>query len=89
MLFLGGGESDYIAPGHRERIKALFPAAHFARIPGAGHWLHAEKPREFEAAVRTWLDGRGSAVLVELFRHHVSHRERRDESRALRRSGSA
>ena len=58
VLFLGGGESDYIAPGHRERIKALFPAAHFARIPGAGHWLHAEKPREFEAAVRTWLDGR-------------------------------
>ena len=56
-LFLGGGLSDYIARGHRDRIKALFPSAHFARIPGAGHWLHAEKPREFEAAVRTWLDG--------------------------------
>lgn len=56
-LFLGGAESDYIAPAHRAAITALFPAARFARIPGAGHWLHAEKPREFEAAVRTWLDG--------------------------------
>jgi len=56
-LFLSGAESDYVAPEHRGRIRALFPAARFAKIPGAGHWLHAEKPREFEAAVGTWLDG--------------------------------
>ncbi len=56
-LFLSGAESDYVRPEHRDRIKALFPAARFAKIPGAGHWLHAEKPREFEAAVRAWLDG--------------------------------
>ncbi|MGZ9812215.1 alpha/beta fold hydrolase [Pseudoroseicyclus sp. H15] len=56
-LFLSGGESDYVKPEHRERIKALFPAAKFAKIPGAGHWLHAEKPRETEAAVRAFLDG--------------------------------
>jgi len=57
VLFLSGTESDYVAPEHRDRIRALFPAARFAKIPGAGHWLHAEKPREFEAAVRAWLDG--------------------------------
>lgn len=55
-LFLTGGNSDYVAPEHRDRIRALFPRAVFAGIPGAGHWLHAEKPREFEAAVRTFLD---------------------------------
>ena len=55
-LFLSGAESDYVGRAHRDRIKALFPAAQFAKIPGAGHWLHAEKPREFEAAVRTWLE---------------------------------
>ncbi len=55
-LFLSGGESDYVRPEHRDRIKALFPAARMAKIPGAGHWLHAEKPREFEAAVRAFLD---------------------------------
>ena len=55
-LFLTGAKSDYVRPEHRPRIKELFPRARFAAIPGAGHWLHAEKPREFEAAVRSWLD---------------------------------
>jgi pimeloyl-ACP methyl ester carboxylesterase len=55
VLFLSGGRSDYVQPDHRPRIKALFPKAQFVKIPGAAHWLHAEKPREFEAAVDTWL----------------------------------
>ncbi|NOC94457.1 alpha/beta fold hydrolase [Ruegeria sp. HKCCD6604] len=55
-LFLSGAESDYVLPEHRAKIRALFPGARFAKIPGAGHWLHAEKPREFEAAVRTFLN---------------------------------
>ncbi|WP_298430034.1 alpha/beta fold hydrolase [uncultured Jannaschia sp.] len=55
-LFLSGGESDYVRPEHRNPIRALFPEARFAKIPGAHHWLHAEKPREFEAAVRVFLD---------------------------------
>ena len=55
-LFLTGAESDYVQPGHRETIKTLFPKARFAKIPNAGHWLHADRPREFEAAVRTFLD---------------------------------
>ncbi|MCR8546808.1 alpha/beta fold hydrolase [Salipiger sp. P9] len=58
-LFLSGAESDYVLPEYRERIRTLFPAARFAKIPGAGHWLHAEKPREFEAAVRACLAARG------------------------------
>ncbi|MBE9639930.1 alpha/beta fold hydrolase [Salipiger mangrovisoli] len=55
-LFLSGAESHYVLPEHRARIRSLFPAAKFAKLPGCGHWLHAEKPREFEAAVRTFLD---------------------------------
>lgn len=55
-LFLTGAESHYVRPEHRETIKALFPKARFAKIPGAGHWLHAEKPREFEETVRVFLD---------------------------------
>jgi esterase len=55
VLFLTGARSPYVLPEHRATIKALFPAARFAKIPDAGHWLHAEKPREFEAAVRVWL----------------------------------
>jgi pimeloyl-ACP methyl ester carboxylesterase len=44
-----------VLPEHRHLIRALFPAARFAKIPDAGHWLHAEKPREFEAAVAAYL----------------------------------
>lgn len=54
-LFLSGANSDYVKRDDRDDIKALFPKAQFAKIPGAGHWLHAEKPREFEAAIRAWL----------------------------------
>lgn len=54
-LFLSGALSDYVLPNQRDRIKALFPQAKFAKIPGAGHWLHAEKPREFEAALRAFF----------------------------------
>ncbi len=55
-LFLSGGNSTYVLPDYRERILGLFPKARFAKIPGTGHWLHAEKPREFEAAVRAFLN---------------------------------
>lgn len=55
-LFLSGALSDYVRPEHRATIRAHFPRARFAKIPGAGHWLHAEKPREFEAALRAFLD---------------------------------
>jgi pimeloyl-ACP methyl ester carboxylesterase len=56
-LFLSGGASDYVRPEHRETIRARFPAARFARLPGAGHWLHAERPREFADTVAAFLDG--------------------------------
>ncbi|WP_424978935.1 alpha/beta fold hydrolase [Leisingera sp. S232] len=55
-LFLSGSASDYVLPEHREEICARFPNARFAKLPGAGHWLHAEKPREFEAAARVFLN---------------------------------
>ncbi len=54
-LFLTGADSPYVKPDYRDTIRALFPAARFAKIPGTGHWLHAEKPREFEETVRVFL----------------------------------
>ena len=54
-LFLSGALSDYLLPEHRGAIRALFPGAHFAKIPGAGHWLHAEAPRPFIETVKVFL----------------------------------
>lgn len=55
-LFLSGARSDYVRDAHRDRIRALFPAAEFVEIPEAGHWFHAEKPAETIAALRGFLD---------------------------------
>ncbi|WP_071798090.1 alpha/beta fold hydrolase [Natronohydrobacter thiooxidans] len=55
-LFLSGARSDYVLPEHRPAIRNLFPAARFAKLPGVGHWLHAEAPRPFEATARMWFD---------------------------------
>ena len=54
-LFLTGSESQYVLPEHRDGIRALFPQAGFAKLLGAGHWLHADKPREFEQTVQAFV----------------------------------
>lgn len=54
-LFLHGGASDYVQPSAHDRIMALFPKARFEVLARAGHWLHAEKPREFISAVSGFL----------------------------------
>ena len=53
-LVLAGSLSPYIQPEHHALFRALFPAVRFASIP-AGHWLHAENPTAFLAAVTTFL----------------------------------
>lgn len=55
-LFLSGARSDYVLPAHRPVIKGLFPESRFAKLPDAGHWLHAEAPRPFDKTARMWFD---------------------------------
>jgi pimeloyl-ACP methyl ester carboxylesterase len=55
-LFLTGANSHYVQPNARPKIQTLFPKARFAKLADAGHWLHAEKPREFEETVRAFLN---------------------------------
>ena len=54
-LFFRGEKSEYIRAEHREIINSLFIKARFATLKDAGHWLHAEKPREFENAARLFF----------------------------------
>ncbi len=54
-LFLHGGASDYVDEAARPEILRRFPAAEIRAIAGAGHWLHAEKPDAFVAALSDWL----------------------------------
>lgn len=55
VLFIKGGDSDYILPEHKDRIMQLFPRAHAKVIQGTGHWLHAEKPAAFTKLVKDFL----------------------------------
>lgn len=54
-LFLTGGTSDYVRDEHWQGIVSRFPEATRVTLPGVGHWLHAEAPREFVAAVEGFL----------------------------------
>lgn len=55
-LFLGGGKSAYLRPEHHAEIMRLFPAAAIQVIEQAGHWVHADAPEAFVAAVHRFLD---------------------------------
>jgi esterase len=55
VLFIKGGDSDYIREVHRTHILALFPAAQVKIMPGCGHWLHAERPSLFNGIVGRFL----------------------------------
>ena len=46
-LFVRGGDSNYVEIKHEPVIQQMFPTSVIRTIAGAGHWLHAQKPREF------------------------------------------
>lgn len=50
-LFIRGEKSNYITKEDEAEIKRVFPRAMIKTIPGAGHWVHADKPEEFFNAV--------------------------------------
>lgn len=51
VLFIKGGNSDYITASMQSEILQYFPAARAHVIERAGHWLHAEKPDAFNRVV--------------------------------------
>jgi len=54
-LFVYGDRSNYVTPARQPRIAALFPLARLRLIAGAGHWLYAEQPEAFLAALNSFI----------------------------------
>lgn len=54
-LFLKGGNSNYIKEEDYESMKYHFPNSEIKIIPNAGHWLHAENPKDFYTEVISFL----------------------------------
>ncbi len=47
VLFIAGGQSNYVLSSDYDGIRNYFPLADFYVIQSAGHWIHAEAPEEF------------------------------------------
>jgi esterase len=54
-LAMAGALSPYIRAEDHAVFRALFPHISFVSIARAGHWLHAENPEGFMAALRDFL----------------------------------
>lgn len=54
-LFLRGDRSEYISIQDEGLIHSHFPKSRIVTIANAGHWLHAENPADFYAAISSFL----------------------------------
>jgi esterase len=57
VLFLKGEYSAYLPESDYSDIRKAFPSAEFAVIPGAGHWIHADRPDEVVINLKRLLEG--------------------------------
>jgi len=56
-LFLKGERSGYINENDETEIKIIFPNSEIKTIPDAGHWVHAENPKNFMEVALRFLNG--------------------------------
>ncbi len=54
-LFMRGELSNYINDENETDLLNYFPLAEIVTLPEAGHWLYAEQPEQFIAAVKQFL----------------------------------
>ncbi len=54
-LFIKGELSGYIPKNSEDDLKKIFTNSEIITIKDSGHWVHAEKPKEFLNAVLTFL----------------------------------
>ena len=54
-LFIRGGNSNYIKDSDFDLISKLFPNSAIQTIEGAGHWVHAEKPKELLNVLKKFM----------------------------------
>lgn len=54
-LFIGGAQSDYLAPIYHDDVYRLFPQAHITLLPDAGHWVNVDAPQALLTQVTDFL----------------------------------
>ncbi|MCC7233022.1 MAG: alpha/beta fold hydrolase [Bacteroidia bacterium] len=54
-LFIRGSRSGYLSTEDEPGIRKIFTDVRFVTVPDAGHWVHAENPKGFYAAVNRFI----------------------------------
>lgn len=54
-VFIRGANSSYVQDDDMDQILELFPQAELVTIENAGHWVHADQPKELADAVDAFL----------------------------------
>ncbi|MBP6976847.1 MAG: alpha/beta fold hydrolase [Bacteroidales bacterium] len=57
VLVIQGGDSTYITHDNKEVFNHYFPNVRFSIIPGASHWVHADKPDDMMKTLLDFLQG--------------------------------
>lgn len=55
VLWIRGGRSPYVRDSDLPVMRELFPRVQLVTIPDAGHWVHADSPEGFLAAIRRFV----------------------------------
>lgn len=55
VMWVAGGESQYVKDEYRPVMQKLFPQVRKITVKGAGHWVHSQKPEEFTELLRHFL----------------------------------
>lgn len=58
VLWIAGGDSDYVTDEYAPAMEALFPRVRRVTIKGGGHYVHSQRPDVFAEVMRRFLDSR-------------------------------
>jgi pimeloyl-ACP methyl ester carboxylesterase len=56
VLWVAGGDSDYITDELAAEMERWFPTSRRVTIKGAGHWVHSQRPEVFIEVLRRFVD---------------------------------
>lgn len=59
VLWMAGGDSDYVTSDQAPVMRQLFPRTVQVTIKEAGHWVHSQQPESFVETLRYFLSRRG------------------------------
>ena len=55
VLWVAGGDSDYVSDRHAAEMDRWFPTTRRVTIKGAGHWVHSQRPEVFIEVLRQFV----------------------------------